>query len=237
MRLGVNIDHIATLRQARLEAFPDPVLAAQEAILGGADGIVCHLREDRRHIQDRDIFRLRKLDTRLDLEMAGTIEMVKFALKVKPDYVTLVPEKRQELTTEGGLDIIKGRKKLLPIVKKLQNAGISVSLFIEPDILQVAESAVIGARFIEIHTGAYANAKTRQEKGYELEKISRAVEKAQWIGLRVNAGHGLDYDNIGPIIRIDGIEELNVGYSIIAKSVFVGMREAVKLMKKRMDEK
>ena len=215
MRLGVNVDHIATLREARGEGFPDPVSAAREAIAGGADGIVCHLREDRRHIQDKDVFLLRKLKTRLDLEMAATPEMVKFAVKLKPDMVTLVPEKRQELTTEGGLDVVKNSRKLKPVVAALQKAGIIVSLF------------VLTADFIELHTGKYARSSSKRE----LEKIGMATQQARLIGLKINAGHGLDYKNVKDIVRIPGIEELNIGFSIIARAVFVGMRQAVKEMK------
>ncbi|MEA3493227.1 MAG: pyridoxine 5'-phosphate synthase [Candidatus Margulisiibacteriota bacterium] len=228
MRLGVNIDHIATLREARKEGFPDPVAAAKEVIAGGADGIVCHLREDRRHIQDRDVKALRKLDTRLDLEMAATPEMVKTALKLKPAMVTIVPEKRRELTTEGGLDVVKNSKKLDPIIAKLKKAGILVSLFVDPVKKQIEESAFLTADFIELHTGKYANAKNKRK---ELEKIGIAVEKARWIGLRINAGHGLDYNNVKDIVKVPGIEELNIGFSIIARSVFVGMKEAVKEMR------
>ncbi len=230
MKLGVNIDHIATLRQARLETFPDPVEAAKEAIAGGADGIVCHLREDRRHIQDKDVFRLRKLKTRLDLEMAATPEMVKFAVKLKPNMVTLVPEKRREVTTEGGLDIVRNAKKLGPVIEKLKSVGILVSLFIDPVKEQVEESAVLTADFIELHTGEFARTRSRRE----LEKLGRMTEKARWIGLRVNAGHGLDYNNAGDIMKIAGIEELNIGFSIIARSVFVGMKKAVVEMRMAM---
>lgn len=228
MKLGVNIDHIATLRQARQEAFPDPVAAAREAIAGGADGIVCHLREDRRHIQDKDVFALRKLSTRLDLEMAATKEMVRIACRLKPEMVTLVPEKRQEITTEGGLDVVKYRKRLGPMIEQLRSAGIKVSLFIDPVKKQVEESAVLLADFIELHTGKYARTRSRKE----LEKLSRLTEQARWIGLRVNAGHGLDYDNVSAITRIPGIEELNIGFSIIARSVLIGLKQAVKEMKK-----
>lgn len=231
MKLGVNIDHIATLRQARREAIPDPIDAAKECIKGGADGIVCHLREDRRHIQDKDVYRLRELPTRLDLEMAATDEMVKFALKVKPDYVTLVPEKRQELTTEGGLDVVRNSKKLKPIVKKLQDKGITVSLFIDPVAEQVEESALLLARFIEIHTGTYANAINPAKKKLEYQKIGTFTQKALLIGLKVNAGHGLDYQNVKDIVRIFGIEELNIGFSIVARSVIVGMKKAVEEMR------
>jgi len=228
MKLGVNIDHIATLRQARMEGIPDPIEAARECVAGGADGIVCHLREDRRHIQDEDVWKLRGLKTRLDLEMAATDEMVKIALKLKPDMVTLVPEKRAELTTEGGLNL---SSKLKKIIWKLQDKGIPVSLFIDPDEKQVEEAAVLEAKFIEIHTGMYANAKTEKKKKLELEKIGICVQKARLIGLRINAGHGLDYHNVKDIVKIPGIEELNIGFSIIARSVFVGLKKAVKEMK------
>ncbi len=233
MRLGINVDHIATLRQARLEAFPDPILAAKECIAGGADGIVCHLREDRRHINDKDVKRLRELNTRLDLEMAATDEMLKIALKIKPEMVTLVPEKRQEVTTEGGLDLrVKGqRSRVKKIIDRLQDKGIDVSLFIDPDLEQVEEAAVLGARFIEIHTGAYANCFGNRKQELEIRKIGTAVQKARLIGLRINAGHGIDYENVGPIIKIPGIEELNIGFSVIARAVFVGMRQAVKEMR------
>jgi len=235
MRLGVNIDHIATLRQARQESFPDPVEAASEAIAGGADGIVCHLREDRRHINDQDVKRLAKLKTRLDLEMAATKEMVKIACQLKPEMVTLVPEKRQEITTEGGLDVAKHSRKLKSMVARLQDRGIKVSLFIDPVKKQVEESAVLMADFIELHTGKFARASYVKGKKKsiqkELEILGRVTEQARWIGLRVNAGHGLDYHNVKDICRIPGIEELNIGFSIIARSVFVGMKKAVAEMK------
>ncbi|HTY13474.1 MAG TPA: pyridoxine 5'-phosphate synthase [Candidatus Omnitrophota bacterium] len=232
MRLGVNIDHIATLRQARMEGIPDPVEAAKECIAAGADGIVCHLREDRRHIQDDDLASLRALKTRLDMEMAATDEMVKIALKVRPDMVTLVPEKRAELTTEGGLDIVKHSARLKKIVSRLQGAGITVSLFIDPKAKQVAESAVVGAKFIEIHTGRYANAKVHSKRSVELESVGNAVQQARMIGLRINGGHGLDYNNVKGIVGVPGIEELNIGFSIIARSVIVGMRQAVAEMRR-----
>jgi len=238
IKLGVNIDHIATLRQARRETFPDPVAASKAALAGGAHGIVCHLREDRRHIQDQDVFQLRKLRTRLDLEMAATPEMLKFALKVKPDMVTLVPEKREEVTTEGGLDVIKHHRKLKPAIEKLQKAGIVVSLFIDPEKKLVEESAALMADFIELHTGRYARAayvkgrKLSVKK--ELEKIGLATQQALLIGLRVNAGHGLDYNNVREICRIPGMEELNIGFSIVARAVFVGMKQAVSEMRRAM---
>jgi pyridoxine 5-phosphate synthase len=235
IKLGVNIDHIATLREARKEACPDPVQAAEEAIAGGADGIVCHLREDRRHIQDKDVMRLRKLDTRLDLEMAATDEMVEIATSIKPDMVTIVPEKREEITTEGGLDVVKYSKKLAPVILKLQDAGIRVSLFIDPEKKQIEESAVLLADYIEIHTGKYAHASYIKARKYnvkeELGKIEISVHQARLVGLRVNAGHGLDYENVKKIVKIPGIEELNIGFSIVARSVFVGMRKAVEEMK------
>jgi len=246
MKLGINIDHIATLRQARMEGIPDPIEAARECIVGGADGIVCHLREDRRHIQDDDVKRLRGLKTRLDLEIAATDEMVKIALKLKPDMVTLVPEKRAEITTEGGLKLNSKLKiqnsppeadppsaeKLRNVIWKLQDKGIPVSLFIDPNEKQVEEAALLQAWFIEIHTGLYANAKTEARRKIELEKIGTCTQKARLIGLRINAGHGLDYKNVKEIVKIPGIEELNIGFSIIARSVFIGLRQAVKDMKK-----
>jgi len=238
MRLGVNIDHIATLREARQESFPDPVAAAEEAVAGGADGIVCHLREDRRHIQDKDVFRLRRLKTRLDLEMAATEEMVRIALKLKPDLVTLVPEKRQEITTEGGLDVVKYAKKLKGIIRRLQQNNIVVSLFIDPDKRQVEEAAVLMADFIELHTGRYARASYVRGKTLsfqkELEKVGVSAQQARLIGLKINAGHGLDYQNVRAIANLPGIEELNIGFSIIARSVFVGLKEAVREMREAL---
>jgi len=235
MKLGVNIDHIATLRQARGENFPDPLAAAEEAIAGGADGIVCHLREDRRHIQDKDLFLLGKSGCRLDLEMAATAEMLRIAVKVKPETVTLVPERRQELTTEGGLDVVKHSKKIRPVVKALQDKGIMVSLFIDPEKKQVEEAAVMTADFIELHTGRYARASYVKGKMLtikrELEKVGIAAQQARLIGLRINAGHGLDYHNVKDIVAIPGIEELNIGFSIIARSLFVGIKKAVEEMK------
>jgi pyridoxine 5-phosphate synthase len=212
MKLGVNIDHIATLRQARGENFPDPLAAAEEAIAGGADGIVCHLREDRRHIQDKDLFLLGKSGCRLDLEMAATAEMLRIAVKVKPETVTLVPERRQELTTEGGLDVVKHSKKIRPVVKALQDKGIMVSLFIDPEKKQVEEAAVMTADFIELHTGRYARASYVKGKMLtikrELEKVGIAAQQARLIGLRINAGHGLDYHNVKDIVAIPDFRSL-----------------------------
>ncbi|MFA5114243.1 MAG: pyridoxine 5'-phosphate synthase [Candidatus Margulisiibacteriota bacterium] len=239
MRLGVNIDHIATLREARQEHFPDPVTAAKAALAGGADGIVCHLREDRRHIKDDDVARLRQLPARLDLEMAATDEMTRIALKIKPDMVTIVPEKRREVTTEGGLDLKSKNEnrnsKLRNIIRKLQDKGIKVSLFIDPDYDQVAEAAVLLADFVELHTGKYARASYVKGKklsvARELEKVGVAAQQARLIGLRVNAGHGLDYENAGAIAKIPGMEELNIGFAIIARSLLVGLERATKEMK------
>ncbi len=231
MRLGVNVDHIATLRQARKETFPDPIEAAKQAIAGGAEGIVCHLREDRRHIQDQDVYGLIKLNTRLDLEMAATPAMLKFALKIKPHMVTIVPEKRQEVTTEGGLDVIRFRKKLSPMIEQLKNAGIVVSLFVDPVEKQIEQSAILLADFVELHTGKYANA-TDSRKKIELGKLDIITQKARLMGLRVNAGHGLDCNNVKDVARIRGIEELNIGYSIVARCVFVGMKKATQEMRR-----
>ncbi|MBI5078403.1 pyridoxine 5'-phosphate synthase [Candidatus Saganbacteria bacterium] len=240
MRLGVNIDHIATLREARKETFPDTVLAAREALAGGSDGIVCHLREDRRHIQDKDVFRLRELKTRLDLEMAATPEMLRFALKVKPDMVTIVPEKRRELTTEGGLniksEILNPKSEIRSFIGKLQKTGSIVSLFVDPEIEQIEAAGASGAEFVEFHTGRYAGAASQQLLGSqkELNKIRHAVVHARFVGLRVNAGHGLDYNNVREIVKISGVEELNIGFSIIARSVVAGMRQAVAEMREAM---
>jgi len=230
-KLGVNIDHVATLRQARKEAFPSPVEAARMCVSAGADSIVAHLREDRRHIQDKDIIDIRKAVKRFDMEMAATQEMKKIALKVKPDIVTLVPEKRAEVTTEGGLDVRKQLAYLRKYVKDLQGRSISVSLFIDPDPAQIKAAASAGAEFIEIHTGRYANAGTKGGRRKELGKIKAAVAMAKELGLRVNAGHGLDLSNARPVASIRGIEEFNIGFSIIADAVFSGLKEAVKKMK------
>ncbi|MFH1709962.1 MAG: pyridoxine 5'-phosphate synthase [bacterium] len=231
VKLGVNIDHIATLRQARRELFPDVLEAARAALSGGADGIVVHLREDRRHIRDDDVYALRKSVPRLDLEMAVNEEIKQIALRVKPDIITLVPEKREEVTTEGGLDAKAKLPELKPFVKTLQDAGIIVSLFIDPVPDQIKASAESGAKFIEIHTGLYANARTQEEKKKRLKEVQAAVKLAETLGLKVNAGHGLTLDNVGPIASIKEIEELNIGFSIIARAVFVGLEEAVREMK------
>lgn len=230
--LGVNIDHVATIRQARRTVEPDPVAAAVLAELGGADGITVHLREDRRHIQDRDVHLLRQtVRTHLNLEMAATDEMVRIALELKPDYVTLVPERREEVTTEGGLNIGGNLERIYFIVSQLQNAGIPVSLFIDPDPMQIQASAEVKAQFIELHTGVYAEAKTEIKQQEELQVLAQACEKALALGLRVNAGHGLTYWNVSPVASLPGMEELNIGHTIISRAVLVGLERAVREMK------
>lgn len=229
--LGVNIDHIATIRQARRTVEPDPVAAAVLAELAGADGITVHLREDRRHILDRDLRLLRQtVRTHLNLEMAATSQMLAIALEIKPDYVTLVPENRQEITTEGGLDITGQLQRLTEVVDQLQGAGIPVSLFIDPDPAQIEASAKVGAKFIELHTGQYAEAKD-EAQSQALEILGQGCAQALDQGLRVNAGHGLTYWNVYPVVCIEGIEELNIGHTIISRAVLVGLERAVREMK------
>jgi pyridoxine 5-phosphate synthase len=230
--LGVNIDHIATIRQARRTVEPDPVAAAVLAELAGADGITVHLREDRRHIQDRDVRLLRQtVRTHLNLEMAATDEMLAIALDVKPDYVTLVPEKREEVTTEGGLDVAGQRDRMTHIVTTLQDANIPVSLFIDADPTQIEASAATTAQFIELHTGQYAEAKTEAGQQKELSILAEGCQRAIAAGLRVNAGHGLTYWNTYPVACLDGMEELNIGHTIISRAALVGMERAVREMK------
>ncbi|MCL4455922.1 MAG: pyridoxine 5'-phosphate synthase [Nitrospirae bacterium] len=231
MILGVNVDHVATVREARKTFEPDPVMAATLAILGGADGITIHLREDRRHAKDRDLRFLREVvQCELNLEMVATKEMTRIALDVKPDMVTLVPEKRQELTTEGGLDMAGQKKNLKDTIKRIQDAGIPVSLFINPFIMDVDISKEVSADMVEIHTGLYANAKgKKQEK--ELHRVMEAVKVANKLGLLANAGHGLNYFNVKNIASIEGIRGLYIGHSIIARSVLVGIERAVREMK------
>ncbi|MEC4675912.1 MAG: pyridoxine 5'-phosphate synthase [Nitrospirota bacterium] len=231
MILGVNVDHIATLRQARLGVEPEPVMAATLAILGGADGITVHLREDRRHINDRDLDLLKSfVPVELNLEMAATKEIVKIAVKRRPDMVTLVPEKRNELTTEGGLDMRKSRKSIKNAIKTLKDSGITVSLFINPSEEDIEISKETGADMVEIHTGSYSNEKgAKQEK--ELLRVIKSVAKAIDIGLKANAGHGLNYINVSRIAEIDGISGLYIGHSIISRAVLVGMERAVREMK------
>ncbi|WP_017302175.1 pyridoxine 5'-phosphate synthase [Nodosilinea nodulosa] len=230
--LGVNIDHIATLRQARRTVEPDPVAAAVLAELAGADGITVHLREDRRHMQDRDVRLLRQtVRTHLNLEMAATDEMVAIALDIQPDYVTLVPERREEVTTEGGLDVAGQLDRMKSVVNTLQGAGIPVSLFIDATTDQIEASAQVSARFIELHTGPYAEAKSEGDRAIELDILAQGTAQALGLGLRVNAGHGLTYWNTTPVARIAGMEELNIGHSIISRAVLVGLERAVREMK------
>lgn len=233
--LGVNIDHIATIRQARRTVEPDPVAAAVLAELAGADGITVHLREDRRHIQDRDVRLLRQtVRSHLNLEMAATDEMVAIALFIKPDYVTLVPERREEVTTEGGLDVAGQIDRMQQVVNKLQTAGIPVSLFIDADVDQIRASAIIKAQFIELHTGRYAEATNEASRKQELAVLAKGCEMAIAAGLRVNAGHGLTYWNVYPIACVPGMEELNIGHTIISRAALVGLERAVREMKQAM---
>ncbi len=231
VNLCVNIDHVATLRQARLGFNPDPVHAAKIVEKAGAAGITVHLREDRRHINDRDVFRLKKaVRKKLNLEMSLNADIVRAALKVSPDEATIVPEKRKELTTEGGLDA-RGKISLLKnIIPKLKKKGIAVSLFIDPSERQVDAALRSGADYIEVHTGSYANAKTQKKQSAEFLRIKKAVKKARALGLGVNAGHGLDYKNTRKIASIEGIDDLNTGHSIISRAVMVGLEKAVKEM-------
>jgi pyridoxine 5-phosphate synthase len=230
-RLGVNIDHVATIRQARGGVEPDPVAAAVIAELAGADGITIHLREDRRHIQDRDLKLLREtVKTRLNMEMAATREMVAIALTMKPDICTLVPEKRQELTTEGGLDVRLNLQNIAEAVERLQEGELLVSLFIDPDPDQIKASDKAGADYVEIHTGSFAEAKDWKSQEQELIKIENAVKLAAKLGLGVNAGHGLNYTNIKKVAAVGGIAEYNIGHSIISRAVLVGLERAVREM-------
>jgi pyridoxine 5-phosphate synthase len=230
-KLGLNVDHIATVRQARGGVEPDPVTAAAIGELAGAEGITIHLREDRRHIQDRDLDILRRtVKTKLNLEMAATQEMVRIALRVKPEQVTLVPEKRQELTTEGGLDVIINIKQLTDTVKRLKDGGIVVSLFVDPNQEQVKAANKTGTDYIEIHTGAYAEVQVWADQKRELDNIDTAIKLARKVGLGVNAGHGLNYVNIKALAALGGIEEYNIGHSIISRAMLVGLDRAVREM-------
>jgi pyridoxine 5-phosphate synthase len=231
-KLGVNVDHIATIRQARKAGEPDPVAAAILAELAGADGITVHLRADRRHIQDRDVRVLREaVKTKLNLEMAATQEMIKIAFTLKPDVSTLVPERREEVTTEGGLDILLNESHLRKAVRALKEAGVEVSIFVDPDSQQIKAAQQIEADAVEINTGAYAEANREKERMEELEKIQNSARFASKMGLKVLAGHGLNYRNVAPIARIREIEELNIGHSIVARASLVGMERAVREMK------
>ena len=232
IKLGVNVDHVATLRQARMTYEPDPVTAAGLAELGGADIITIHLREDRRHIQDRDLDLLRQtVFTKLNLEMATSQEIIDIAIRTKPEQVTLVPEKRREVTTEGGLSVTSQKEVLTDIIKKFKDNDIYVSLFIAPDRDQIIASGEVGAQAVELHTGNYANAKSEKQGSEMLEVLKEGVKIAQDAGLMVNAGHGLTYKNTGPIVRSMDVEELHIGHSIISRAIFVGIKRAVKEMK------
>ena len=228
--LGVNIDHVATIREARRTIEPDPVWAAAAAELGGADAITIHLREDRRHIQDRDLEELKKtVQVKLNLELAMNPQMVDIACRVAPDQVTIVPENREEVTTEGGLDVVRHKKELAATIGKLQEAGIIVSLFIDPEPEQIQTAASLSVPAVELHTGAYANAAKNSLE--ELQLLARAATFVHQAGLILNAGHGLTYRNVTPVAELEGMEELNIGHSIVARAVFVGMAEAVREMK------
>jgi len=236
MDLGVNIDHVATLRQARGTTYPDPVVAALICEANGADLITLHLREDRRHISDHDVFRMREaIATRMNLEMAVTEEMKQIALSVKPDDICLVPEKRQEITTEGGLNVADQAASLEPFIDTLQSAGIRVSLFIDPDESQIVASHAVGASVIELHTGAYAEARSASQIRAELSRLETAVKIAEDHGFRVNAGHGLNYENVEPIVAIRSIKELNIGHAIISEALFAGLAGAVRRMRELMN--
>ena len=235
--LGINIDHVATLRQARGTSYPDPIKAALDAEMAGADSITLHLREDRRHIQDEDVDRLSALrQTKVNLEMAATEEMVNIACRVKPEDVCLVPEKREELTTEGGLDVVSQQSWLTDVCERLAKNNTRVSLFIDADRAQIDAAKSVGAPVIEIHTGTYAELTDKKEIEQELNRLQEAASYAKSIGLVVNAGHGLHYHNVKPIAAMQEFEELNIGHAIIARAVFSGLSDAVKEMKKLMNE-
>ncbi len=226
-RLHVNVDHVATLRQARRETLPDPVEWALRAEKAGAEGITAHLRKDRRHIQDDDVKRLRKkITTRFNFEMSLDAEIVAIALKLRPEAVCIVPENRAEVTTEGGLDVVREARRLCAVVPTLTRRGAEVSLFIDPDLRHVEAAYEVGAEFVEFHTGSYARASGRA-RAKELARLRAAAEHAHAIGLRVNAGHGLDYDNVEPIAALPHVEELNIGFAIVARAIFDGLEDAV----------
>jgi pyridoxine 5-phosphate synthase len=230
-KLGVNIDHVATLREARKGVEPDPVFAAVICELAGASSVVVHLREDRRHINERDLKILRQLiQTRLNLEMSINKEIVNIACKVRPDQSTLVPERRREITTEGGLDVVANKNKIKGVVKLLKARGIVTSLFIDPEKKQIDAAKAVGADFVELHTGRYASSRQEKEIRYQLDILIDSANYAINLGLRVNAGHGLNYQNVRSVARIIGIEELNIGHSIISRAVFVGINQAVREM-------
>ncbi|MEW6518598.1 MAG: pyridoxine 5'-phosphate synthase [Thermodesulfobacteriota bacterium] len=231
VKLAINVDHVATLRQARGIDEPDPVLAAGICELAGAAGIVVHLREDRRHIQDRDVILLRQtVKTKLNLEMGAAEEIINIALNLKPDMVTLVPEKRAELTTEGGLDVLGQQQHLARVIAQMKEAGIPVSLFINPDAAQIKAAKKVGATFVEIHTGRYSDATSDEEQEREFAMIVAAVNAAHGAGLRINAGHGLNYRNTARIAGLDKIEELSIGHAVMARAIYVGLDQAVREM-------
>jgi pyridoxine 5-phosphate synthase len=233
IRLGVNVDHVATLRQARRGREPDPVTAAHEAELGGADQITIHLREDRRHIQDRDLRLLRETaQTPLNLELAAADAVIEIALEVRPQQVTLVPEKREEVTTEGGLDVVSSVERVRDVAARFREAGIGVSVFIDPETDQLEATRAAGVTHVELHTGAYALA----PKGAELERLVAAGAAARALGLHLALGHGLDYRNVAAVCQIEGTEELNIGHSIVSRAIYVGIREAVREMKRLIGE-
>ncbi len=237
VELGVNIDHVATVRQARKTYEPDPVWAAAEAEFGGADGITVHLREDRRHINDRDVEILRKtVQCKLNLEMSIAAEIVDIAVKTRPDQATLVPEKRQEITTEGGLDLSHDPQAIASIVRRLKDAGVFVSAFIDPDAKQVELSKKLGFDAVELHTGEYANARG-DEVCRQLDRLIKAGALTTQAGLRLHAGHGLNYRNVQPVARISQMRELNIGHAIVARSIFVGLRDAVREMKQLINKR
>lgn len=230
-QLAINVDHIATIRQARGINEPDPVTGAAICELAGAAGIVVHLREDRRHIQDRDVYLLRDtVKTKLNLEMGANKEIIKIALEVRPDLVTLVPEKRQELTTEGGLDTVSQQKKIAKVIEKMSARSIPVSIFSDPDPAQLKAARDVGATYVELHTGRYCDATSEEEQEKEFKLIGDAAEEAAALGLRVCAGHGLNYRNTGPIAALDTIEELSIGHAIMARAIFCGLDQAVREM-------
>lgn len=237
IRFHVNVDHVATLRNARGTRYPDPVLAAQLCELAGADGITAHLREDRRHIVDDDLARLRAaVTTLLNLEMAATEEMERIAEQIHPDVVTLVPERREERTTEGGLDVVSAAARIERIARTLERAGIKLSLFIEPDARQIARSRELGARQVELHTGEYCN-RTGAEQQREIERLQHAAAEASKLGLEVAAGHGLTRHNVGPIARIPSVEELNIGHAVVSDAVFLGLEGAVRAFREAIERR
>ncbi len=237
LRLGVNIDHVATIRQARGTEYPSPVEAARLCLAAGADGITVHLREDRRHIQESDLKALRRLlkSIPLNLEMANAPSILKIALEIGPDEVCLVPERREELTTEGGLDVVGQKKALAPTIRRLAGAGIQVSLFIEPDRRQLEVARDLGAPYVELHTGAFCNAQGARVR-QEMRRLTEGANAAHELGLHVNAGHGINYENIGQILRVPYLDTLNIGHSIVARALFVGLAGAVKEMKRAMSK-